>query len=79
MYFFGRNDKYSYPFHGRDEWMHSWHGACGFCKEDGGDNFKNATYRRNNNPYEPVYSARRYHDSPLTMNVVKIPDFGVLN
>ena len=80
MYFFGRNDKYSYPFYGRDGWLQSWHGSCDFCKEDGGNNFKNAVYRRNNNPYEPVYSARRHHDSNLLcMNVVKIPDFGVIN
>ena len=80
QYIFGCNHSNEYPFTGSgSEWMFSSHASCGFNTKCGGSNYQNAMYKRDNNPYEPIFSARKHQGEKLTTNSLKIPDFGVLN
>ena len=62
FYMFGNNnDGMCYPLHG---FMHNWMSHGGYNEESteeyGGENFKYGKYRRDNNPYETVYTARTH-------------------
>ena len=59
--------------------MFSWHSACGYCTDHGGENYKNSIFKCNNQPSEETNSALFPPKNTMNFNVLKIPHNGVIN
>jgi len=79
FYFFGRNDKNSYPLHGSEWKLLDEKADDSNCQDDGGSDYTQSEYKCNNMPFEQINQAHIPPEHTMYLSTLKIPGFGIIN